>query len=125
MQLVEHLGVASDNTVSAQSVKEDCDCHVTKEEMVDTIISAIKASRQMDNQVAAMSVKHERPMKKVKKHHEASVKNINGIRSLGLAEEIANKDKENASGDGTTDKVLMGIIGLLVVGVVYMLFFMQ
>jgi hypothetical protein len=111
--------------VSAQSVKEDCDCHVTKEEMVDTIISAIKASRQMDNQVAAMSVKHERPMKKVKKHHEASVKNINGIRSLGLAEEIANKDKENASGDGTTDKVLMGIIGLLVVGVVYMLFFMQ
>jgi hypothetical protein len=126
MQLVEHLGVASDQVVSAQSTKEDCDCHVTKEEMVDTIISAIKASRQMDNQVAAMSVKHEKPVKKVRKHHEAApVKNVNGIRSLGFAEELAKKDESAASGDGMTDKILMGVIGLLAVGVVYMLFFMQ
>jgi len=102
MQLVEHL-VPSENAVSAQSVKNDCDCHLTKEEMVDTIISAIKASRQMNNQVAP-------------------VKSVNGIRSLGLAEEIANKDKETTSSDGMTDKVLMGVISLLAIGVVYMLF---
>ena len=55
MQLVEHLATV-DNSVAAQSVKEDCDCHITKEEMVDTIISAIKASRSMDVQVASLSM---------------------------------------------------------------------
>lgn len=125
MQLVEHLGVAGD-TFSAQSVKEeDCDCHVTKEEMVDTIISAIKASRQMDAQVAAMSVKKEAHQRPKKMRPAAPVKNVNGIRSLGLAEEIANKEKESTENAGMTDKVLMGVIGLLAVGVVYMLFFMQ
>lgn len=110
MQLVEHIGIANNNAMSAQSVKEDCDCHVTKEEMVDTIISAIKASRQMDN---------------LDKKAHKRVKSVNGIRSLGLAEEIANKDKETVVNDGTTDKILMGVIGLLAVGVVHMLFFMQ
>lgn len=126
MQLVEHLGVAAGDTFSAQSVKEDdCDCHVTKEEMVDTIISAIKASRQMDAQVTAMSVKKESHQRPKKMRPSASVKNVNGIRSLGLAEEIANKEKESTENAGMTDKVLMGVIGLLAVGVVYMLFFMQ
>jgi len=123
MQLVEHLGTVGDVGVSAQSVdKDDCDCHVTKEEMVDTIISAIKASRQMDAQVAALSHK-EKPMHKARKMRPAPVAEVNGIRSLGLAEEIANKEK--AAPEGMTDKVLMGLIGLLAIGVVYMLFFMQ
>jgi len=111
MQLVEHI--VANNSVSAQSVKEDCGCHVTKEEMVDTFISAIKASRQADNQMTAMSVDH----------HDASFKNVNGIRSFGLAEEIANKDKEAALNDKMTDKVLMGVIGLLAIGIFYMLLF--
>jgi hypothetical protein len=118
MHLVEHL--ATNHTVAAQSVKEDCDCHITKEEMVDTIISAIKASRSMDVQVASLSaeddVEEEKPRKKKKVH------NVEGIRSLGLAEEIANKEKSAESTDGMTDKVLMGIIVILVVGVAYMLF---
>lgn len=113
MQLVEHI-TSENEAVAAQSVKEDCDCHITKEEMVDTIISAIKASRSMDVQVASLSHK-EKPRQK-------KVSNVNGIRSLGLAEEIANK--ENVSGDNMTDKVLMGAIALLVVGLGYMLFMM-
>lgn len=119
MQLVEHIASASEG-VAAQSVKEDdCDCHITKEEMVDTIISAIKASRSMDGQVASLSheVDEEKPRKK-------KVRNVNGIRSLGLAEEIANKENAAASGDNMTDKVLMGAIALLVVGLAYMLFVM-
>lgn len=119
MHLVEHLTTA--NTVAAQSVKEDCDCHITKEEMVDTIISAIKASRSMDAQVASLSTdededEEEKPRKKKK------VRNVEGIRSLGLAEEIANKEKSAESTDGMTDKVLLGVIVVLVVGLAYMLF---
>ena len=118
MQLVEHITSANE-AVAAQSVKEDCDCHITKEEMVDAIISAIKASRSMDAQVASLS--HEVDEDEEEEPRKQKVRNVNGIRSLGLAEEIANK---NVSGDNMTDKVLMGAIALLAVGLGYMLFMM-
>jgi hypothetical protein len=114
MQLVDHIVVKNNDMLSAQSVKENYDCHVTKEEMIDTIISAIKASRQMDDQVSAMSLKN---------NHKNMVKNVNGLKSLGLAEEIANK--ESTSKNGVADKILMGVIGVLAISVVYMLFFMK
>lgn len=102
------------NVIEKKVESIDCNCHITKEEMVDTIISAIKASRSMDAQVASLSheVDEEKP------------RNINGIHSLGLAEEIANKENAAASGDNMTDKVLMGAIALLVIGLAYMLFVM-
>ena len=122
MQLVEHLATV-DNSVAAQSVKEDCDCHITKEEMVDTIISAIKASRSMDVQVASLSMdEDEDEDEDEEKPRKKKVRNVEGIRSLGLAEEIANKEKSVESNDGMTDKVLMGFIIILVVGLAYMLF---
>lgn len=51
------------------------------------------------------------------------VKSVNGVKSFGLAEEIAKQDKV-VKNNGMTDKILMGVIGLLAVGVVYMIFFM-
>lgn len=41
MQLREHLGVASQFALQ----EEECNCHVTKEEMIDAIVTAIKASK--------------------------------------------------------------------------------
>jgi len=125
MQLVEHissLGHSSEKgSVSAQTVTEDCDCHVTKEEMIETIIAAVKtvkADIQSDMQsVQAQSM----PKQKVK-----SIRNTNEfpdrLRSLGLAEEI--EKRVDISGYSTSDSILLLVIAAQVIGLGYIYFFM-
>jgi hypothetical protein len=102
MQLVEHISTSS--SVSAQAVP---DRHVTREEMIDSIVAAIKATRESQS-VQSQSV--------------PSGSDFAGkLNSLGLADEIAGRVQ---SGMSTKDMLLMGIIAAQVLGLVYILFFM-
>jgi primase-polymerase (primpol)-like protein len=102
MQLVEHISSCKAN---AQPIKE-CDCHVTKEEMIDTIVAAIKAARE-NSTVSSQTV--------------VGQNNFKGkLNSLGLADEIADRvGKPN-----NPDKIMYGIIAAEVVALVYIMFFM-
>lgn len=106
MQLVEHI---STSTLASQSVDVNHDCHVTREEMIDTIVAAIKASRE-SNAVHAQTVVPSNP------------ELVGKLKTLGLADEIANRS--HTSKMDWKDAVMLGIIGLLVVGLVYIMFFM-
>ena len=103
MQLVEHIASAS--TVAAQSVQEDCDCHVTKEEMIDTIVAAIKATQ-------AQAPAPVQPQKSF----------TGRLNTLGLADEIA--AKTDATGMSNMDKVLMVVIAAQIIGLGYIIFYM-
>ncbi len=112
MHLVDHIGLAA-NDVHAQSYSDDdCDCNVTKEEMIEAIIAGVRAARSDDHQHVAPPVRREaRPSGE--------------IRSLGLAETIAERQGDAPQAEySTTDKVLIGVIAAMVVGLVYVIFFM-
>lgn len=97
MQLVEHIAVASEQ-VAAQSVKEDCDCHVTKDEMIETIVAAVK------------SIRDEKPKMGMRAM----------VESQGLAQEIASRTGIKAS--SFNDKLIWGLIAVLVIGLGYVVF---
>jgi hypothetical protein len=120
MQLVEHIASAS--TVAAQNVEGDCDCHVTKEEMIDTIVAAIKATRG-EGPVREVVREVPVPAAQVRAQSMPSSGSLaNRLNSLGLADEIAGRvDPEGMS---TMDKVLLGVIAAQIVGLGYIIFFM-
>jgi hypothetical protein len=94
MQLVEHISIGSES-VKAQSMQDDCDCHVTKEEMIDTIVTAIKTMREEKS----------RPM----------------LESQSLSQEIA--ERVGGIKTATTmDKVMWVVIAGLALGLVYVVF---
>lgn len=105
MQLVEHISTANPN-VSALNVADDCDCHVTKEEMIETVIAAVKAAK--DN---------ERPMSRSMSSNSFSDK----LNSLGLVDEI--EKRVDISGYSSSDKILIGVIAAQVVVLGYIIFF--
>lgn len=114
MQLVDHIASAS--TVSAQSIQEDCDCHVTKEEMINTIVAAIKATRETN---PVKEIVREVPSQAIP---QSNTGNFSGrLNSLGLADEIAGRAK---SGGSMMDKVLIAVIAAQVAGLGYIIFFM-
>jgi hypothetical protein len=114
MQLVEHISTGSkDEVVSAQSV-DDCDCHVTKEEMIETVIAAIKAVK---DEVVVQSV----PEKSMKVRRQVSDFS-DGLKSLGVVDEI--EKRVDVSGYSTSDKFLIGVIAAMSAGLVYIVFFM-
>lgn len=102
MQVVEHIGLASPE-VAAQSVPNDC--HVTKEEMIDAVVAAVKAFKDVPNvQMQSMP------------------KNLRGLQTLGFAEEI--EKRVDLSGYSQTDKVLLGVIVAQIIFLGYIIFFM-
>jgi len=119
MQLVEHIASAS--TVAAQNVEDDCDCHVTKDEMIDTIVAAIKATR---GEAPVREVVREVPAApQVRAQAMPSTGSLAGrLNSLGLADEIAGR--VDPAGMSTMDKVLLGVIAAQIVGLGYIIFFM-
>lgn len=99
MQLVEHIGTVNQaETVSAMSVTEDCDCHVTREEMLETIIAAIKESKKSPEIV--------------EDHKNVSTT----LKSFGLIDEIGSKSTTDVK---PFDYVLYAIIGVLFCGIIY------
>jgi len=97
MQLVEHIAVA--NNVNSQSCKKACHGKgLTKEDMVEAITAAFKAVKSSENVDAR-------------------------INSLGLADQIAEKVNSDEEG-ATTNKILIGVIVLLIAGLGYLLFAM-
>lgn len=115
MQLVEHIASAS--TVAAQSVEDDCDCHVTKDEMIDTIVAAIKATREN------APVREVPAAPQVRAQAMPSAGSLAGrLNSLGLADEIAGR--VDPQGMSTMDKVLLGVIAAQIIGLGYIIFFM-
>jgi hypothetical protein len=118
MQLVEHIASAS--TVAAQSVEDDCDCHVTKDEMIDTIVATIKATRET---APVREVVREVPAPAVRMQAMPTPGGLAGrLNSLGLADEIAGR--VDPAGMSTMDKVLLGVIAAQIVGLGYIIFFM-
>jgi hypothetical protein len=102
MQLVEHI---SSCKASPQPTKE-CDCHVTKEEMIDTIVAAIKATRENTT---------------VNSQNAVGQNNFKGkLNSLGLADEIS----ERVGNSNNSDKIMYGVIAVEVIALVYIIFFM-
>lgn len=109
MQLVEHISTGSNNVVSAQSVVDDCDCNVTRKEMLDTIVEAIKTIKNSDTSfvVNAQSVPNKT--------------NFSGrLNSLGLADEIAGRVESNSV--SIFEKCMYGFIAVLIFALCYMVF---
>lgn len=106
MQLVEHIATSNSVNVASQSVEEEYDCHVTKEEMIETVIAAIKATRE----VAPEPQVKQQPLQ-------------NKLNSLGLAEEISTR--ANATeGLSTKNIVIMAVIAAQVIFLGYVIFWM-
>lgn len=126
MQLVEHISTAAPATVSAQSVNdEDCDCHVTKEEMIETIVAAIKTVKaDMQPVVQAQSAPKQRSVKAARRAAPVADDGdfSDRLRSLGLADEI--EKRVDLSGYSMSDKILLLVIAAQVVGLGYIVFFM-
>lgn len=100
MHLVEH---ASSNTSSVQKQSDP----ITKEEMIDTIVAAIKATR-------------ETPFVTNDSSNNANFSDR--LNSLGLADEIAGRVK---SGDmSMMEKVLFAVIAVQIIALGYMILFM-
>jgi len=117
LQLVDHIRVAQAPAmaVAAQSVGNEGDRPVTKQEMIDAIVAAIKANREVAHSAPLNS-----PAASVKV--EKSVKKIN---SLGIAEELEKAAAEPAKSNmSNTDKILLVVIAAQVIGLGYILFFM-
>lgn len=126
MQLVEHIRKSpndsfAQNEVSAQSVEEDCDCHVTKEEMIETIVAAMKSMKDESESQSSVKAQSFAPAKKRKVRRVASDFSEK-LSSLGLAEEI--EKRVDLSGYSNSDKFLLGVIVLQVIGLFYIVFFM-
>lgn len=121
MQLVEHISTKAQESVSAQSVEDDCDCHVTKEEMIETIVAAVKAVKaDIQPVVQAQSASTQRKVTKTRRNVSGDFSDR--LSSLGLADEI--EKRVDVSGYSATDKIMLLVIAAQVVGLGYIVFFM-
>ena len=100
LQVVEHIVASSKSAPNTN----DADRPVTKQEMIDAIVAAIKANREMSLQAHA-SKKCE-------------------VKAQGLAEEFQKLQVPQKDGMSIMDKAMIVIIGIQVVGLAYILFFM-
>lgn len=98
MQVVEHIA-----TVSNPETESDENKPVTKQEMIDAIVAAIKANRELS--MAA--------------HAEKKC-----VKAQGLAEEFQKLQVPQKDGMSMMDKILLVVIAAQVVGLGYILFFM-
>jgi|694.fasta_scaffold02041_33 hypothetical protein len=103
MQVVQHIATPA---VVAQT-KLDADKPVTKQEMIDAIVAAIKTNRECS--IANHANKKTEPKK---------------VQSLGLAEEFENMNVAQKDNMSTTDKIMLVIIAVQFLGLGYILFFM-
>lgn len=122
MQVVEHISTKSADSVAAQSVDDDdCDCHVTKEEMIETIVAAVKAVKaDIQPVVQAQSAPAQRRVTKPRRNVSGDFSDR--LSSLGLADEI--EKRVDVSGYSASDKILLLVIAAQVVGLAYIVFFM-
>jgi hypothetical protein len=125
MQLVEHI--ASANSVTAQSIQEDCECHVTREEMVDAIVAAVASfkAREVSNYetipVQAQTVQAQTVQAQTVQAQSMPTTNFaNRLNSLGLADEIAGR----VEAEKPMDKYLLAFLVAEIVGLGYIVFFM-
>ncbi len=107
MQLVEHL--VAENNVSALSTETDNPCHVTREEMIETIVTAFKALKDDMGQKPA-------PQQPVP---------VQPMPAPGsLADEIGRRVGGSTQPNPTLNLLLWGAIAALVVGLGYVVFVM-
>lgn len=97
MQLVEHIATESEHkSLMAQNVSDN-DCHVTKEEMIDTIITAVKTLKEDLTSKPAVVTKP------------------------SVVDEIG---KRVGSKPDTVQTIMYGVIAVLIAGLGYVLFIM-
>lgn len=123
MQIVEHISTKSTDTdnVVAQSINDDCDCHVTKEEMIETIVAAVKAVKaDIQPVVQAQSAPIQRKVTKPRRNVSGDFSNR--LNSLGIADEI--EKRIDTSEYSASDKILLLVIAAQVIGLAYIIFFM-
>lgn len=127
MQLVEHVAAAHGVSALAAgpasvAAEDDCDCHVTKEEMIETIVTAVKALKEeiVSSIPAPQPVVIQQPAPQPVPQTPAPG---------SLADEIAkrigasnNTQPGQTSNPGMMDKVLWGVIIALVIGLGYVIF---
>lgn len=116
LQLVDHIKASQASApavVAAQAVSGEGDKPVTKQEMIDAIVAAIKANRE---------VVHSAPMPApAPAKAEKTAKKIN---SLGIAEELEKATQPAAGGTSLMDKIMLGVIAAQIIGLGYILFVM-
>lgn len=124
MQLVEHIAADGGVTSLADSAPvtgqptDDCDCHVTKEEMIETIVTAVRALKDEIASSIPAPVVVQQP----------APQPVPATPAPGsLADEIAKRIGANNSNgqpanNGMMDKVLWGVIIVLVIGLGYVIF---
>ena len=115
LQVVDHIKVAqAPAAVVAQSVANEGDRPVTKQEMIDAIVAAIKANREVVYTPAPAAAPAPAPVK-------AAAKKLN---SYGIAEELEKAVEPAKKQLSVADIALYAIIGAQVIGLAYILFFM-
>lgn len=124
MQLVKHVQSSYDN-VNAQSFQED---HVTKKEMIDTIVTAIKAAFEIAKPEPVKEMVRETPFQAVRAQSMPVATNgfADRLNSLGLADEISGRVNANSSFGPLSlkDTILLIIVAAQVIGLGYIVFFM-
>lgn len=129
MQFFEHHVAAPvvAPVVAAQSADADadeCDCHVTKEEMIETIVAAIKAVKA-DVQPAPAPIPvapRKKSARRLKPAIAESLSLSDRLNSLGLADEV--EKRVDLSGYSTFDKSMLALIVVLLGALGYVLFVM-
>jgi hypothetical protein len=116
LQLVDHIKVSqasAPSVVAAQAVYGEGDKPVTKQEMIDAIVAAIKANREVVHSSpvpAPTPAKMDKPPKK--------------INSLGIAEELEKATQSSSGGMSLMDKIMIVVIAAQIIGLGYILFVM-
>lgn len=124
MQFFEHHVAAAPAVVAAQTVDanaDECDCHVTKEEMIETIVAAIKAVRA-DVPPAPVHVSQPKKVKPARREKTSTESLSDRLNSLGLADEV--EKRVDLSGYSTFDKSMLALIVGLIGVLGYVLFIM-
>ena len=98
MQVVEHIAKAQNSGYVSDSERP-----VTKQEMIEAIVAAIKANRELS--IAAHAKK-------------------DCVKAQGLSEEFQKLQVPQKDGMSMMDKILIVVIGAQVIGLGYIIFFM-
>lgn len=115
LQVVDHIRVAqAPAAVVAQAAPNEGDRPVTKQEMIDAIVAAIKANREVVYTPAPTPVAAAPAPKAPNKK----------LATFGIAEELEKAVEPAKKPISVADMALYGIIAAQVVGLAYILFFM-
>lgn len=114
MRLVDHIATAK--SVSAQSVKDECDCHVTRDEFEKGLATAVEAAVS----AAIGSQDHDEYEYEDEDEDEVAPE----PQPVQMQSFVGEKVEQSKQGVTTGNLVLLGIIAAQVAGLAYIMFWM-